>query len=101
MKGIILQQTDLQELEAMIRNIIREELSASKISTVKTEDAPGYQEPFLSKMDASQLLGVSLPTFSKMLHDGHVKSYQIGRRRKFKRSELIASVRSKNKQLTS
>ena len=95
MKGILLQQTDIQELEALIRGIIREELTAHHKSTDHVAVAPQAQEPFLNKMEASQLLGVSLPTFSKMLHDGYVKSYQIGRRRKFKRSELLVSVRSK------
>jgi excisionase family DNA binding protein len=99
MKGIILQQTDIQELEALIRGIIREELAAHDKTVDNTEPAPQAEEPFLNKMEASQLLGVSLPTFSKLLHDGCVKSYQIGRRRKFKRSELLASVRSKNRQV--
>jgi excisionase family DNA binding protein len=99
MKGILLQQTDIQELETMIRGIIREELSALNKISDNSEATSQVEEPFLNKMEASQLLGVSLPTFSKLLHDGCVKSYQIGRRRKFKRSELLAAVRSKNRQV--
>lgn len=97
MKGILLQQTDMQELETLIRGIIREELAAHNKTVDTAEPGSQAEEPFLNKMEASQLLGVSLPTFSKLLHDGCVKSYQIGRRRKFKRSELLASVRSKNR----
>lgn len=99
MKGILLQQTDMQELETLIRSIIREELSALNKISNNSEATSQLEEPFLNKMEASQLLGISLPTFSKLLHDGCVKSYQIGRRRKFKRSELLASVRSKNRQV--
>ncbi|NCI45042.1 excisionase family DNA-binding protein [Sediminibacterium soli] len=99
MKGILLQQTDMQELETLIRGIIREEFSALTKTSDNSEANSQVEEPFLNKMEASQLLGVSLPTFSKLLHDGCVKSYQIGRRRKFKRSELLASIRSKNRQV--
>lgn len=98
MKGILLQQTDIQELETMIRSIIREELSALNKTPDNTEASSQVEEPFLTKVEASHLLGVSLPTFSKLLHDGCVKSYQVGRRKKFRRSELLASIRSKNRQ---
>ena len=97
MKGILLQQTDMMELETLIRSIIREELSALGKTSDNSQATSQVEEPFLNKMEASQLLGVSLPTFSKLLHDGSVKSYQIGRRRKFKRSELLASVCSKKR----
>jgi len=97
MKGIILQQTDIQELEALIRGIIREELYAHNKETADAAPALQTEEPFLNKMEASHLLGVSLPTFSKMLHDGLIKSYRVGRREKFKKSELLTSVRSKNR----
>ncbi len=98
MKGILLQQTDIQELGTLIRGIIREELSALNKTAANSETVPQGEEPFLNKMEASNLLGVSLPTFSKLLHDGCVKSYQIGKRRKFKRSELLHSLQSKNRQ---
>lgn len=97
MKGLYLQQIDIQELETLIRGIIREELSANKKSLVDSTQPHPNNEPFLNKMEASELLGVSLPTFSKILSYGYIKSYRVGRREKFKKSELLTSVRSKNR----
>lgn len=99
MKGILLQQTDIHELETLIRGIIREELAILNKTLDNTNQNSQIEEPFLNKMEASRLLGVSLPTFSKLLHEGYIKCYQIGRRRKFKSSELLASVRARNRQV--
>jgi excisionase family DNA binding protein len=99
MKGILLQQTDIQELESLIRCIIREELSILNKTSNNTNSNSQIEEPLLNKMEASRLLGISLPTFSKLLHEGDIKCYKIGRRRKFKSSELLASVRARNRQV--
>lgn len=98
MKGIILQQTDIQELETLIRGIIREEFAVYIKPEKNVPNSAQAEELFLNKIEASQLLGVSLPTFSKMLNEGYIKGYLIGRRIKFKKSDLLTSVRSTTRQ---
>lgn len=95
MKGIFLQQTDIHEFESMIRSVIREEFALLSKDVENTNVISKIEEPFINKIEASQLLGVSLPTFSKLIHEACLKSYMIGKRRKFKRSELLAFVQSK------
>lgn len=47
----------------------------------------------LNQKEASQVLGVSVPTLRRMEREGQVQGVQIGRRTKYRRSELEAILR--------
>lgn len=95
MNGIIIQQVTLSELESLIRNVVREEMlpSVSSSNILKPPDI--QEEILLSKCEAAKILRISLPTFSKMVKDGQVKPYKVGRRFKFKKNQILSSLNSK------
>lgn len=95
MNGIIIQQINLSDLESSIRSIIREELLAIDFSKDILKPPGSLDDPFLSKGQAAQLLRVSLPTFSKMVKDGRIKPYKVGRRFKYKKNQILSSLNSK------
>ncbi len=95
MKGLMIQQVDIHEIEALFRSIVREELqllSASTISPVGRDPTPNV---FLNKEQAAKVLGISIPTFSLMLKEGSIKRHKIGNRFKFKENELLDAVAMK------
>ena len=93
MKGIIIQQTDIHEIEVLLRSIVREELARLQTVAITTPDAKNKSdEPFLTRKEAAQLLKISPPTFTKILREGFIKAYRIGNRIKFKQSDLLSSV---------
>ncbi|MEI6265832.1 MAG: helix-turn-helix domain-containing protein [Sphingobacteriia bacterium] len=99
MTGLMIQQVNVQEIEALFRSIVREELqllSTSVISPIGRDPTPTV---FLNKEQAAKVLGISIPTFSLMIKEGSIKGYKIGNRYKFKENELLDAValkRNKN-----
>lgn len=95
MNGVIIQQINLSDLELSIRSIIREELSSINLSKNILKPPEPLDDPLLSKGEAAKLLTVSLPTFSKMIKDGRIKPYKVGRRFKFKKNQILSSLNTK------
>ena len=62
---------------------------------------PAAPEEVLTRDQAAQLLGITLPTLREYTHRGLVNGYRIGTRVRYKRSEVVASLTrirtSKNK----
>lgn len=91
MKGVIIQQTDIFELEATIRKIIKEELASLNIPHPEPiKDS--IDEPLISKTEAAKLIGISTLTLNKMIKDKSVRVYIVGKRHKFKKSQLVQSL---------
>ena len=95
MNGIIIQQINLSDLESSIRNIIREELLAIDFSKSILKPPESLDDPLLSKGEAAHIRRVSLPTFTKMIKDGRIKPYKVGRRFKFKKNQILSSLKTK------
>ena len=95
MNGIIIQQISFNELESSIRKILREELSSTNIIKTVFKPPEVLDDLLLSKSEASKLLRISLPTFSKMIKEGRIKPFQIGKRFKFKKSQILSSINLK------
>ena len=93
MKGVIIQQTDIFELELTIRKILKEELASLNIPhpiPIPTQDS--IDEPLISKTEAAKIIGVSTLTLNKMIKDKAVRMYIVGKRQKFKKSQLVQSL---------
>jgi len=95
MTGIFIQQITLIELESSIRKIVQEELLSLSISTDISKLPDSLDDTLLSKNEAAKLLRVSLPTFTKMIKEGRVRPYRIGKRFKFKKDQILSSINSK------
>lgn len=95
MNGIIIQQITLHELESSIRRILREEFSTTAFTNNVLKKPDPLEDILLSKCESAKLLRVSLPTFTKMVKDGQVKPFKIGKRFKFKKNQILSSLNSK------
>lgn len=95
MNGLIIQQITLHELESLVRNVVREEIQSSAPPNNLLKPPDIQDEILLSKSEASKILRVSLPTFMKMVKEGQVKPYKIGKRFKFKKSQILSSLNPK------
>lgn len=95
MNGIIIQQTTLSDLESSIRKIVREEISNLNIPSNILKPPEYSEDILLSKGEAAKLLRLSLPTFTKMIKEGQVRPYKVGKRLKFKKNQILSSLNLK------
>ena len=65
-----------------MRSIIRQEINSL------TFPKESKQEQYLSRRQISDLLKISLPTLGSYVKMGKLKAYRIGRRIRFKQSEI-------------
>lgn len=54
--------------------------------------APPQPEELLTREEAAQLLGITLPTLREYTKRGLVTGYRIGTRVRYKRSEVVGSL---------
>lgn len=54
------------------------------------------QDDFIDRKTASKLLSINLTTLNKHTRSGRLKSYSIGNRVLYKRSEVLAAVKPIN-----
>jgi excisionase family DNA binding protein len=78
----------LRELVGEITRAVCTELNANAA-------APAPQaEELISRKEAAQMLGITLPTLRLYTKRGLLKGYRIGARVRYKRSEVLASVQA-------
>lgn len=56
-------------------------------------------KPYLSRKEAAELLGVSLPTLNDWSKSGIVPSYKLGSRVRYRLSEIQAALRKQHTKL--
>lgn len=84
---VILQRDDLRaELADFFQKEVAPVLSALQLPAQKLES-------FLTRQEAAQMFGVSLPTLDGWVKSGVVKGYRIGVHVRFKMSEIEASLK--------
>lgn len=88
MNDIILSSISLQDFEKTIRQIVASELQKHE---VKPEKIP---VDFITRQEASKILGVSLPTLADWSKQGIIKSYRISTRVRYRRDEIEASLQT-------
>ncbi|HZK96897.1 MAG TPA: helix-turn-helix domain-containing protein [Prolixibacteraceae bacterium] len=55
---------------------------------------PEFEEDRLTKTEAAKFVGVSMPTFDKLVKSGKFKQYNIGQQKLFLRSEIVEALKS-------
>lgn len=83
---IVLSPIPLPELLGEITKAVRTELDARNPAT-----APPAEE-LLTRDQAAQLLGITLPTLRDYTRRGYVAGYRIGTRVRYKRNEVLDSL---------
>lgn len=80
---LILKESDLRQvLTDTIQNVLE---------SFKPVEKPNDSE-LITRFEAADLLGISLPTLSAYSKSGRVKSYRIGSRVRYKRSEVLNAL---------
>ncbi len=83
---IVLSPIPLPDLLGEITKAVRSELEA------RTNAAPPPAEELLTREQAAQLLGITLPTLRDYTRRGYVTGYRIGTRVRYKRNEVLGSL---------
>ena len=84
MESIILQSVSVSELKELISETIQEQIGQIQKPLPKTE--------LLTRKEAAEILGISLPTLHYWTKDGKVPAYRIGNRVRYKRDEVLSSL---------
>lgn len=88
MQNLLLSPVPLDQLKKELVDAIKTELK-----TAISENATNKQEDgFLTRGEVAQLLSVSLGTIGEWTKNGKITGYRIGRRVRFKKSEVIKSL---------
>jgi excisionase family DNA binding protein len=78
--------------------ITETELRAVLTETIKTELAnlrptePINDNQLITRLEASKILGISLPTLYKYTLESKIQSYRIGTRIRYKKEEILNSL---------
>lgn len=87
MDQLILSPVPLADLVGEIIKAVRTELDA------RTPHATPPPEVLLTRVEAAQLLGITLPTLRQYTRRGHVTGYRIGTRVRYRRNEVLNDLR--------
>lgn len=89
MKGgrIFLEGYTLEQLAEALKPLVQPNAPVQSTST---------EDDFINRKTASELLSVNLTTLNKHTKSGRLKSYSIGNRVLYKRSEVLAAVKPIN-----
>lgn len=80
---LILSPIAPDELSRMIATAVRAELDAHPNASLPDP------EELLTRQQAAQLLGITLPTLREYTRKGHLSGYRIGTRVRYKRNEVL------------
>jgi excisionase family DNA binding protein len=78
--------------------ISESDLRAVLTETIKTELAnlkptePIKDNQLITRLEASRILGISLPTLGKYTKEGKIQSYRIGSQIRYKKEEILNSL---------
>ena len=92
MQNVIFSQIPIEELTNLISNTIRQELKLIIPESKTTEPEPD----FITRQETAKILGISLPTLNNWSKRSIILSYRIGTRIRYKKSEVLNSVKNVN-----
>jgi len=85
---LILTSLPVAEIEGMITRAVQE-----GISVLLTAQTQGDPDELVTRKEAAQLLGVSLPTLHDYTARGIIPGYRIGTRVRYKKGEILDCLR--------
>lgn len=88
MDKVILSQIPLSELEGIFQRIVQNALAESKKDSNQFES-----EDLLTRKEAANLLGVSLPTLHDYTSRSIIPAYRVGTRVRYKKGEILDCLR--------
>lgn len=88
MEQLILSPIPLTELEGMFQRVVQNALAESKKDSFQSES-----ENLLTRKEAANLLGVSLPTLHDYTTRSIIPAYRLGTRVRYKKVEILDCLR--------
>lgn len=102
MQALFMQGFSIEELEALIRKVIKEEVCSYFVELEGKKVSPHLcpkdelSNNLLSRKDTAALFGISLPTLHDWTNKGVLKSHCIGRKVFYKVDEVNNALVKKN-----
>ena len=102
MQALFMQGISIEELEALIRKVIEEEVCSyfveleGKKTSLNKCPKDELSNNLLSRKETAALLGISLPTLNDWSNKGVLKSHLIGRKVFYKLDEVNNALVEKN-----
>ena len=87
--------TTAEQLEVLISNSIIKAFSLQRTPEPINTPRPD-KEDLISRLEAAELLQISLPTLGTWTKKGYIQSYRMHRRIYYKRNEVIESLTKRN-----
>jgi len=88
MENLILHQTPLSEIEAIIEKVV-----SKQFQSVKLTPQPEKEEKLFSRLECSKLLGISLPTLHEYTKKGFIQAVRIGSRVRYRKQDIDSALR--------
>ncbi len=88
-KNILIEALSVDELRLLIIDILQAELA--KIFPSQKIQTKVHQE-LISRKEAAAIIGASVVTLDKLVKEGSIKGYRIGKLIRFKRQDLYESL---------
>jgi excisionase family DNA binding protein len=92
MSQIILNGLTTEQLKELFVQVLSEHLTLREAKTNSSQD----QVKFLTRIEASRLLQISLPTLNDYTKRGVISSYRIGSNVRYKLSDLENALKERN-----
>jgi len=94
-KNILIQKIDVTELKNIIQKSISEEFTR-----IRSEfEQKNSLEELLSRKETAELLSISFPTLGEWSKMGVIRSYKLGNRVYYKRSEIFDKLESSSSRI--
>ncbi len=90
MEQLILSPIPLIELEGIFQRIVQKALAESKKDSTQSQSE---SEDLLTRKEAANLLGVSLPTLHDYTTRSIIPAYRLGTRVRYKKGEILDCLR--------
>jgi len=74
-------------------NTLKKVLSEMFPQKTENRDLPEFENDKISKLQAANLSGITIPTLNKLIKAGKFKQYNLGKRKYFLRSEMLEALR--------
>lgn len=89
--------SNVSDIENVFRKVIQEELKNYITNlSINTSPTKKESESLITKGQLAKELKITIPTLSKMLSEKKIKYYKVGKRKRYKMSEVLVVLNNKN-----
>lgn len=79
-----------------LKNLFLSFIEEQKEQKLKDNDFERFKEEKMSKPETIKMVGVSEPTFNRLVNAGRIKEYTMGKKKYYLRSEILQALRTQS-----